>query len=74
MESIVTLPINIMAINTILLSLLKSPVIPKLNPTVLYAEKHSKAMSNSIVIFFSVNDNCAQKYQTKSGNQIDFTA
>src|SRR5690606_40311730 len=46
MESIVTLPINIMIINTILLSLLKSPVIPKLKPTVLYAEKHSKAMSS----------------------------
>src|SRR5690606_13335902 len=42
-----TLPTNIIPTKTNLLELLKSPVIPKLKPTVLYAEKHSKAMSSN---------------------------
>ena len=40
-------PINMTTIMTNLDILLKSPVIPKLNPTVLYAEKHSNEMSRS---------------------------
>lgn len=44
MESILTLPINIINIITNLLAALKFAVIPILKPTVLYAEKHSKAM------------------------------
>lgn len=42
--STLTLPINIMAMSTNLLASLRLPVMPMLNPTVLYAEKHSKAM------------------------------
>ena len=44
MESMLTLPINIIRIMTNLLAELKLAVIPILKPTVLYAEKHSKAM------------------------------
>lgn len=49
-ESILIRPTNITTIITNLLALLKVLVIPKLNPTVLYAEKHSKAISTN---FFS---------------------
>ena len=54
MESILTLPTNITPIITNLLMVLSWAVIPKLNPTVLYAEKHSKAISNKL---FSLSKN-----------------
>ena len=43
-ESILTRPMNMTTIITNLLTELKSAVIPTLSPTVLYAEKHSKAI------------------------------
>nr|WP_257213669.1 hypothetical protein [Sphingobacterium sp. 1.A.4] len=44
MESIVTLPMNIKTISTALLAMDSLKVIPSVRPTVLYAEKHSKAI------------------------------
>ena len=43
-ESILTRPMNMTTIITNLLTELKSAVMPTLSPTVLYAEKHSKAI------------------------------
>jgi hypothetical protein len=42
--SILTLPMNMVIMITSLLALLSSLVMPRLKPTVLYAEKHSKAI------------------------------
>ena len=49
MVSILTLPINITTIKTPLLPAERLAVIPKLSPTVLYAEKHSKAMLSKVL-------------------------
>ena len=45
--SVVTRPINISIISTSLLAELKPGVIPRLRPTVLYAETDSKIISNN---------------------------
>ena len=58
------------AIMTNLLALLKSAVIPKLNPTVLYAEKHSKAMSINFFSGSNMEMNIIAKPITTNDKQI----
>ncbi len=69
-ESMLILPTNITAIITNLLALLKSAVIPRLNPTVLYAEKHSKAMSISFFSGSNIEMNMIPKPMTTRDRQI----
>ena len=70
MESMLTLPTNITPIITNLLMVLSWAVIPKLNPTVLYAEKHSKAISNKLFSLSKIEINMIAKPITNKDNEI----
>lgn len=63
-------PTNITTIITNLLALLKAPVIPKLNPTVPYAEKHSNAMSTNFFSGSKIPMNIIAKPITTNDNDI----
>lgn len=70
MESILIRPTNITIMIMNLLALLKVPVIPRLNPTVLYAEKHSNAMSMSSLSGSNNEMNMMAKPTTTKDNDI----
>ena len=63
-------PTNITAIIIILLLLLKELVIPKLKPTVLYAEKHSNAMGMSPFSGSNIEMNIVAKPMTNNDNDM----